>query len=179
VVDVAFCFMPGVRHQSKLVPDALAPHLKIDILDNSCKHVIHGYKYVSINTMNQLYIFEAVACQLKNLTIIVLRAPFFGLLTYKSRNLRWKIFKSNRALLNSVLTIFYPLTISRSGWRALNIGMPDDSASQIDRFDDRLEWQLGGCPEVDPEIQVGEAQVHVVMIAILLGEKCSFQNSNL
>jgi hypothetical protein len=32
VEDVAFCFMPGVEHQSILVPVALAPNLKISIL---------------------------------------------------------------------------------------------------------------------------------------------------
>jgi hypothetical protein len=29
--DVAFCFMPGVEHQSRLMPVALAPQLKIAI----------------------------------------------------------------------------------------------------------------------------------------------------
>jgi hypothetical protein len=33
--DVAFCFMPGVKHQSRLMPFALAPQLKIAISDQS------------------------------------------------------------------------------------------------------------------------------------------------
>jgi hypothetical protein len=44
-----FGFMPGVRHQSMVVPVALAPHLNISILDKSCKCIIHGYKSMYVH----------------------------------------------------------------------------------------------------------------------------------
>jgi hypothetical protein len=53
VADVAFCFMPGVEHQSMLAPVALAPHLKISMLDTWCEYIIRGYKSMSIDTIHQ------------------------------------------------------------------------------------------------------------------------------
>jgi hypothetical protein len=58
VADVAFCFMPGIRHKLMLLV-ALPPPLKISILDKSYKCIIHGYISVSIDTINHRldYIF--------------------------------------------------------------------------------------------------------------------------
>jgi hypothetical protein len=51
--SVALYFMPGVEHLSILVQVALAPRLKLSILDKSFERIIHGYKSMSIDTIRQ------------------------------------------------------------------------------------------------------------------------------
>jgi hypothetical protein len=46
-------FMPGVEHQSRLRPVTLATRFKIAIWDQSCEYIIHGYKSVSVDSIDQ------------------------------------------------------------------------------------------------------------------------------
>jgi hypothetical protein len=71
--------MPGVEHQPRLMPVALAPQLKVAIWDQSCEHIIRGYKSVSFDFINQHLCYNfgggCLPITFKNLTILFVRAP--------------------------------------------------------------------------------------------------------